>query len=223
MVTMTAMTETQSKTVLIVEDNPIMQVGLQHALKQHPALKIVAQAEDGLSAVNLALQLKPDIALIDIDLPGIDGIAVTQRIKDALPDTRIVILTHYTNPMQVMAALSSGAHGYCVKGTNLPQLLAAITAVGEGSCYLDAKIAHCVLQNLRTPLSDSEQLEEVRLTLREMQVLQQLVEGKSNTEIGIILGVTANTIKGHVQQIIHKLKASDRTQAAVKALRLGLV
>lgn len=220
---MTTNTETKPKTVLIVEDNPMLQVGLRHALSAQPALKVIGQVEDGLQAVSMAVQLKPDIALVDIELPGIDGITLTQRIKEILPDTRIIILTHYTNPTKVMAALSSGANGYCVKGVSIPQLEAAIMAVGEGNWYLDAKIADCVLQNIRQPLPDGEELEEVRLTEREMDVLQQLVEGKSNTEIGVELGVSANTIKGHVQQIIHKLKASDRTQAAVKALRLGLV
>lgn len=216
-------TETKPKTVLIVEDNPMLQVGLRHALAAQPALEVIGQVEDGLQAVSTIVQLKPDIALVDIELPGIDGITLTQRIKEILPDTRIIIFTHYTNPTKVMAALSSGANGYCVKGVSIPQLEAAIMAVGEGNWYLDAKIADCVLQNIRQPLPDGEELEEVRLTEREMQVLQELVEGKSNTEIGVELGVSANTIKGHVQQIIHKLKASDRTQAAVKALRLGLV
>lgn len=216
-------TETKPKTVLIVEDNPMLQVGLRHALAAQPALEVIGQVEDGLEAVSTIVQLKPDIALVDIELPGMDGITLTQRIKEILPDTRIIIFTHYTNPTKVMAALSSGANGYCVKGVSIPQLEAAIMAVGEGNWYLDAKIADCVLQNIRQPLPDGEELEEVRLTEREMQVLQQLVEGKSNTEIGVELGVSANTIKGHVQQIIHKLKASDRTQAAVKALRLGLV
>ncbi|MFB2921228.1 response regulator [Aerosakkonema funiforme] len=216
-------TETKPKTVLIVEDNPMLQVGLRHALSTQPELEVIGQVEDGLQAVSTAVQLKPDIALVDIELPGMDGITLTQRIKEILPDTRIIILTHYTNQTKVMAALSSGANGYCVKGVSIPQLEAAIMAVAAGNWYLDAKIADCVLQNIRQPLPDGEELEKVRLTEREMQVLQQLVEGKSNTEIGVELGVSANTIKGHVQQIIHKLKASDRTQAAVKALRLGLV
>lgn len=216
-------TEIKAKTVLIVEDNPMLQVGLRHALSAQPGLKVIGQVEDGLQAVSMAVQLKPDIALVDIELPGMDGITLTGRIKEVLPDTRIIIFTHYTNPTKVMAALSSGANGYCVKGVSIPQLEAAIMAVSDGNWYLDAKIADCVLQNIRQPLPDGEELEEVRLTEREMQVLQQLVEGKSNTEIGVELGVSANTIKGHVQQIIHKLKASDRTQAAVKALRLGLV
>lgn len=216
-------TDIKAKTVLIVEDNPMLQVGLRHALSAQPGLKVIGQVEDGLQAVSMAVQLKPDIALVDIELPGMDGITLTGRIKEVLPDTRIIIFTHYTNPTQVMAALSSGANGYCVKGVSIPQLEAAIMAVSDGNWYLDAKIADCVLQNIRQPLPDGEELEEVRLTEREMQVLQQLVEGKSNTEIGVELGVSANTIKGHVQQIIHKLKASDRTQAAVKALRLGLV
>lgn len=220
---MTTNTEIKAKTVLIVEDNPMLQVGLRHALSAQPGLKVIGQVEDGLQALSTAVQLKPDIALVDIELPGLDGITLTQRIKEIVPSTRIIILTHYTNPTKVMAALSSGANGYCIKGVSIPQLEAAIMTVGEGNWYLDAKIADCVLQNIRQPLPDGEELEEVRLTEREMQVLQQLVEGKSNTEIGVELRVSANTIKGHVQQIIHKLKASDRTQAAVKALRLGLV
>ncbi|MFB2881030.1 response regulator [Floridanema aerugineum] len=211
------------KTILIVEDNPMLQVGLRHALSAQPAFQVVGQAQDGLQAMSAAVELKPDIALVDIELPGMDGITLTQRIKEILPNTQVIIFTHYTNRTKVMAALTSGANGYCVKGVSIPQLEAAITAVAEGNFYLDAKIAECLLQNLRQPLPDGEELEEVKLTPREMQVLQRLVEGKSNTEIGLELRISANTIKGHVQQIIHKLKASDRTQAAVKALRLGLV
>ncbi|NJM59366.1 MAG: response regulator transcription factor, partial [Oscillatoriales cyanobacterium RU_3_3] len=150
---MTAISATQPKTsqlktILIVEDDPMMQVGLQHILNRQPHLTIVAQAVDGNEAVTAALQHQPDIVLMDIDLPGIDGIAATQQIKAALPHTRILMLTHHSNPTRVMAALSSGSHGYCVKGTNAEQLLAAIATVQEGGSYLDPKIAGCVLQNL---------------------------------------------------------------------------
>jgi DNA-binding NarL/FixJ family response regulator len=216
------MSTTQTKTILIVEDDPMMQAGLLQILKHQPNLTVTAQAFDGNEGVNAALQHKPDIALMDIDLPGIDGIEATQQINAALPHTRILMFTHHTNPTKVMAALSSGAHGYCIKGTNPEQLTAAITVVLSGGIYLHPKIASCVLQNLKTPLPDNSELNDVKLTQREMQVLQQVVEGKSNTDIGIFLGLSANTVKGHVQKIINKLKASDRTQAAVKALRLGL-
>jgi DNA-binding NarL/FixJ family response regulator len=133
------------------------------------------------------------------------------------------MLTHHSNPTQVMAALSSGGHGYCVKGTNAEQLLAAITTVQEGGSYLDRKIADCVLQNLKTPLSDSYANDDIKLTEREMQVFQQLVEGKSNKQIAAGLGMSVHTAKGHVEMIIAKFEASDRTHAAVKALHLGLV
>jgi len=228
MLTVTAITATQPntsqlKTILIVEDDPMMQVGLQQFLKRQPNLTVIAQAVNGNEAVSAALQHKPDIALMDIELPGIDGIEATQQIKAALPDTRILMLTHHTNPTQVMAALSSGAHGYCVKGTNAEQLLAAITAVLSGSTYLDAQVASCILQNLKTPLPDRHATDDINLTEREMQVLQQLVEGKSNKQIAAQLGMSVHTAKGHIEMILAKLEASDRTHAAVKALRLGLV
>ncbi|MEG4809861.1 response regulator transcription factor [Microcoleus sp. F8-D3] len=228
MLAVTATTATQPKTsqlktILIVEDDPMMQLGLQHILNNQPHLTVVAQAVNGNEAVSAALQHQPDIALMDIDLPGIDGIAAAQQIRAALPHTRILMLTHHSNPTQVMAALSSGAHGYCVKGTNAEQLLAAITTVQEGGSYLDPKIADCVLQNLKTPLPESYANDDIKLTEREMQVLQQLVEGKSNKQIAAGLGMSVHTAKGHVEMIIAKFEASDRTQAAVKALRLGLV
>jgi NarL family two-component system response regulator LiaR len=224
----TAITPTQPKTsqlktILIVEDDPMMQLGLKHILNRQPHLTVVAQAVNGNEAVSAALQHQPDIVLMDIDLPGIDGIAAAQQIRAALPHTRILMLTHYTNPTQVMAALSSGAHGYCVKGTNAEQLLAAIATVQEGGSYLDPKIADCVLQNLKTPLPDRYTNDDIKLTEREMQVLQQLAEGKSNKQIAAGLGMSVHTAKGHVEMIIAKFEASDRTQAAVKALRLGLV
>lgn len=224
---MTAITPTQPKTsqlktILIVEDDPMMQLGLKHILNQQPHLTVVAQAVNGNEGVSVALQHQPDIVLMDIDLPGIDGIAAAQQIRAALPHTRILMLTHYTNPTQVMAALSSGSHGYCVKGTNAEQLLAAIATVQEGGSYLDPKIAGCVLQNLKTP-PDNCANDDIKLTEREMQVLLELVEGKSNKEIAAQLGMSVHTAKGHVETIIAKFEASDRTHAAVKALRLGLV
>lgn len=227
MLAVTAITPTQPKTsqlktILIVEDDPMMQLGLKHILNQQPHLTVVAQAVNGNEAVSVALQHQPDIVLMDIDLPGIDGIAAAQQIKAALPNTRILMLTHHSNPTQVMAALSSGAHGYCVKGTNAEQLLLAIATVQEGGSYLDSKIADCVLQNLKT-LPDNCANDDIKLTEREMQVLQQLVEGRSNKQIAAQLGMSVHTAKGHVEMILAKFEASDRTHAAVKALRLGLV
>jgi len=227
MLAVTAITPTQPKTsqlktILIVEDDPMMQLGLKHILNQQPHLTVVAQAVNGNEAVSVALQHQPDIVLMDIDLPGIDGIAAAQQIRAALPHTRILMLTHHSNPTQVMAALSSGAHGYCVKGTNAEQLLLAIATVQEGGSYLDSKIADCVLQNLKT-LPDNCANDDIKLTEREMQVLQQLVEGRSNKQIAAQLGMSVHTAKGHVEMILAKFEASDRTHAAVKALRLGLV
>jgi DNA-binding NarL/FixJ family response regulator len=141
-----AKSATKPLTILIVEDDPMMQMGLSRLLAAQPHFVIAGQVEDGNSAIASALELKPDIVLMDIGLPDIDGIAAASQIKAALPDTRIVMLTSHSSDTEVLASLSCGADAYCIKGTSTEQLLLAINAVKEGSAYLDAKIASCVIQ-----------------------------------------------------------------------------
>ncbi|MGK7875390.1 MAG: response regulator [Xenococcaceae cyanobacterium] len=221
------MTITPSLSILIVEDDPMMQIGLSRMLSTQ-GITIAGQVEDGNLAVDTALKLKPDIVLMDIGLPGLDGIGAMQRIKAVLPDVRIVILTSYADEDKVLAAISSGADAYCVKGTSIAQLCAAITTVAEGSVYLDAKIADYVVKNVvpKTPTptkNDANSSEDFGFSEREIQVLRLLAEGKSNTEIGEALHLSPNTIKGHIRRILLKMSVSDRVKAAVKALQLGLV
>lgn len=217
---MTAKSATKPLTILIVEDDPMMQMGLSRLLAAQPHFVIAGQVEDGNSAIASALELKPDIIVMDIGLPDIDGIAAASQIKAALPDTRIVMLTSHSSDTEVLASLSCGADAYCIKGTSTEQLLLAINAVKEGSAYLDAKIASCVIQNLRMPVQNCE---KSQFSKREMTVLKLLVEGKSNKEIGAELSLSPNTIKGHVKAILGKMEVNDRVQAAVIAMRNGLV
>ncbi|MCU0533961.1 MAG: response regulator transcription factor [Hydrococcus sp. Prado102] len=208
--------------ILIVEDDPLMQLGLEQALSNYPGLEIVGQAEDGYSGVQKAIALKPDLIVMDIALPSLDGIAATKQIKEALPNVRIVMLTSHTLQTEVMAALSSGADAYCVKGASLERLLVAIEAAKDGATYLDPQVARLVLNNLKPPTPQPNQ-NFARLSEREMEVLKLIVEGKSNTEIADELFLSTNTIKTHVRGIMNKLTVDDRVQAAVVALRSGWV
>ncbi len=206
--------------ILIVEDDPMMQLGLEQTLGEHPQLTIVGQAADGYMAVELAQKLKPDVIIMDIGLPRQDGIAATQQIKAAMPEVRIVMLTSHTTDTEVIAALSSGADAYCIKGTNVDRLLSAIAAAQEGATYLDPQIARRVIENLKLPTANTT---VGQLSQRELEVLKLMVEGYSNPEIAAALYLSPNTIKTHVRGIMNKLAVDDRVQAAVVALRAGIV
>ncbi|MFM7381939.1 MAG: response regulator transcription factor, partial [Microcystaceae cyanobacterium] len=143
--------------ILIVEDDPLMLLGLEQALGEQAGITIAGQAEDGYAAVQQALRLQPDLIVMDIGLPGIDGIAATKEIKAQLPQVHIVILTSHTLQTEVVAALASGADAYCVKGASLERLLAAIEAAKDGATYLDPQIARLVVENLRSPVPPASQ------------------------------------------------------------------
>ncbi len=206
--------------VLIVEDDPMMQLGLEQCLEDYPQLTVVGQASDGYLGVEAALKLKPDVVVMDIGLPRLDGIAATQQIKAALPDVRVVMLTSHTTETEVIAALSSGADAYCIKGTNVERLIAAIAAAQEGATYLDPQIARRVIEHLKPPMVNSN---IGQLSQREQQVLELMVQGQSNPEIAAVLYLSPNTVKTHIRGIMNKLAVDDRVQAAVVALRSGLV
>jgi two-component system, NarL family, response regulator LiaR len=206
--------------ILIVEDDPMMQLGLEQSLEDYPQLTIVGQASDGYSGVEAAHRLKPDLIVMDIGLPRLDGIAATQQIKAALPEVRVVMLTSHTAETEIIAALSSGADAYCVKGLDVKRLVAAIAAAQEGATYLDPQIARRVLEHLKPPSTPSNL---GQLSPRELEVLKLMVEGHSNPEIATALYLSPNTIKTHIRGIMNKLSVDDRVKAAVVALRAGLV
>ncbi|MBD2666734.1 two component transcriptional regulator, LuxR family [Richelia sinica FACHB-800] len=206
--------------VLIVEDDPMMQLGLEQSLMAHPQLEIVGQAEDGYLGVQLALELKPQLVVMDIGLPRLDGIAATQQIKTAMPDIRVVMLTSHQTETEIIAALSSGADAYCIKGASIERLLNAIAAAVDGATYLDPQIARRVVDNLKPP---SHSNNSANLSNRELEVLKLMVEGLSNPEIAARLYLSPNTVKTHVRGIMNKLAVDDRVQAVVVALRSGLV
>jgi DNA-binding NarL/FixJ family response regulator len=207
--------------ILIVEDDPMMQLGLEQSFEDYPQFTIVGQASDGYSGVEAAIKLRPDIVVMDIGLPRLDGVAATQQIKEHLPNVRIVMLTSHTSENEVIAALSSGADAYCIKGTNVDRLLVAIAAAQEGATYLDPQIARRVVEHLKLPTPSATHIGQ--LSPRELEVLNLMVQGCSNPEIAAALYLSPNTVKTHIRGIMNKLAVDDRVQAAVVALRAGLV
>lgn len=220
---MTARTESVSIRILIVEDDPIMRVGLKQLLLSQPDKSVVGTAEDGACGVQAASTLKPDLVLIDVGMPHLDGIAATQKIKAILPEVKVLMLTSHTADTEIIAALSSGADGYCVKGIDFDKLLTAIATVQEGAIYLDVQIAQKIVNRLQIAPAKKAKDNFEQLSKRELEVLELIVEGYSNPDIAKQLNLSTNTVKTYVRSIMNKLMVSDRVQAAVTALRSGLV
>ncbi len=215
--------------VLIIEDDPLVQLGIEQALADLTPLKVIETVDDGYLAIEAAFKHEPELILMDIGLPGIDGIETTRRIKQKLIKTKVVMLTSHSSENEVLAAFSSGADAYCLKGGRIDGLLSAIATVSQGGVYLDANIAHVALESFKQSavLSLESKLEN-RIALsdlseREQEVLELLVEGLSNPEIASRLFISTNTVKAHMRGLMNKLAANDRVQVAVKALRAGLV
>lgn len=235
--------------IVLVEDHDLTRIGLRTALQQQERIEVVGEAANGQKGIELIASTQPDIAIIDIGLPDMDGIEVTTHLRSkSEPDgkaeqestyqPKILILTMHDNEESVLAAFAAGADSYSVKDVGIEKLGEAIQSTYEGNSWIDPAIARIVLQQaqqgkaMRTHAangasddnSDYEQiLDADPLTDREMEVLELIVDGCSNAAIAEELYITVGTVKTHVRNILSKLCAADRTQAAVRALRTGLV
>ena len=211
--------------VVIADDHAMVRDGLRGMLASDRMLQVVGEASTGAEAVELAHRLKPDLILMDIRMPDMDGLAATRRIKEEIPDTSIIMVTIYDNPDYLLEAISAGAAGYLLKDVSRFELLQTIRKIVEGGSFLNQELMTKSLQQLaarREPLQ-REHAPFERLTPREEEVLKVLAQGLSNKEIAAQLVVSVATVKTHVEHIIQKLHVSDRTQAAVKAVRQGLL
>jgi two-component system, NarL family, response regulator LiaR len=206
--------------ILIVEDDPLMRLGLKQFLETDARFAIAGEVADGYSAIDAAAKLTPDLVIMDIGLPQLDGIEATRQIKAKFPTVRILMLTSHEEEMEMIAALSCGADAYCIKGTSLQQLSIAIAAVQDGAVYLAPQIARTAITHLQCQRPN---LSQVQLSRREVEILKFIVEGQSNPEIAQTLHLSLSTVKTHVRNIMNKLAVDDRVQAAVIALRSGLV
>lgn len=218
--------------VLLVEDHTMTRMGLSLVLSQASGITLIAEAEDGQKGVDLAKELLPDVILMDIGLPVIDGIEATKIIKEAGLNSKILMFTSRDSEDDVFASLSSGADGYVMKGINPEQLQSAIKAVNEGTAWLDPAIARLVLSNIQrhdknaTPSktgTDTAKVNAYGLTDRELDVLNLIVEGLTNIQIAEKLVIAKATAKAHVHSILQKLYAENRTQATITALKERLV
>lgn len=202
--------------VLIVDDHAVVRQGLRIFLDMDPNIVIVGEAPDGATALNLARQLKPDVVLMDLLLPIMDGVTATGHIRRELPDVEVIALTSVLESNSVYRAIQAGAIGYLLKDTEAPRLRDAIKAAADGKVQLSPEAATLLLHEMRAPSSPEH------LTEREIEVLQLLANGCSNKEIARQLQIAETTVKSHVKSIMQKLDVASRTQAALYAVRSGL-
>ena len=213
--------------VLLIEDHAMVRMGLQVCLSQSDKVELIGEAEDGLKGMDMAKRLVPDVILMDIGLPYVDGIEATRKLKEADIKSKILIFTSRDSEDDIFAAFKAGADGYIMKGASQEQTISAICAVNDGVAWLDPSIAKLVLgsiQKITSPEEGKSMAKNVYgLTERELEVLALIVEGLTNPEIADKLVISRSTAKTHVHSILQKLCIADRTKAAVFAMKEGLV
>jgi DNA-binding NarL/FixJ family response regulator len=202
--------------VLVVDDHQVVRQGLRSFLDVQDGIEVVGEAADAASCVTAAEKLRPDVILLDLRMPGGDGVTALQRLRDLDNPARTLVVTSFTEPSTILPAVRAGAAGYVYKDVDPPALAAAIRAVHAGHVLLHPDVAGLLAARAPEPPGS-------RLTGREQQVLAELTRGRSNREIARSLEVTEKTVKTHVSAILAKLGVQDRTQAALYAVRAGLV
>jgi DNA-binding NarL/FixJ family response regulator len=235
----------ESIRVVLIEDHDLTRIGIRALLQEQSHIQIVGEAREARSGLKAIETFHPDVAIIDIGLPDMNGVELTQRLKaiqsdDDTAKTRVLIMTMQDDEEIVLAAFAAGADSYCMKDANRDRLVEALEVTASGHAWIDPAIARIVLQQVQSAdlalvgasatvvinrLSEEEarSMSEYPLTGRELEVLALIVDGCSNAEIAQRLYITIGTVKTHVRNILNKLCVSDRTQIAVRALRAGLV
>ncbi len=203
--------------VLIADDHSVVREGLRMFLGRDPELAVIGEATDGEEAVRLARQLRPDVVLMDLLMPVMDGIAATSAIRSELPETEVIALTSVLESAAVVGAVKAGAIGYLLKDTQAHELRRAIKAAAAGQVQLSPQASAYLVREVRAPATTGA------LTEREAEVLRLLAQGQSNKEIAQTLQIVEDTVKTHVKHILAKLGVQSRTQAALCAMRLGMV
>jgi DNA-binding NarL/FixJ family response regulator len=215
--------------LLVAEDHELARNGLLACLDKMPDLTVLGAVKNGQECLSFVERERVDVILMDIRMPILDGIGATLRIKAGSPETKVIMLTSHQEGEEVYASLAAGADAYCMKDIQMNRLAQVVRMVFDGAVWLDPAIARMVMEALPLNLSQKPRQSQSRtrynaeLTDREREVLEKLVEGKSNREIADELGITLHTAKAHVCNILQKLAVDDRTTAAVKAVRDGLL
>jgi DNA-binding NarL/FixJ family response regulator len=211
--------------VLVCDDQTVVREGLAAILSTDPEIQVVGLACNGQEALALVAEMEPDVVLMDLKMPVLNGVQATQRLQQSHPCVNVLVLTTYADDQWVLDAVRAGAAGYLLKDTRRDQLVSAIKGTAEGQSYLDPAIAGKVMQQAATSPEHTRRREPLAeaLTEREQEVLALLVQGHSNPEIARRLHLAAGTVRNYVSVIFQKLGVSDRTQAAVAAVQRGLV
>ncbi len=211
--------------ILLADDEAMIRAGVRSILESDPEIEVVVEAEDGRQAIDQARAYRPDIALLDIRMPQMDGLAVAGELRRVTPDVRVVILTTFDEDEYVARALSDGASGFLLKASAPQELIAGVRAVADGAAYLSPRVAHQVIMKLRGGRGsrpDTARTRVAELTQRESDVLSLVGKGWSNRAIGVELSLVEGTVKAHVSAILQRLRVENRVQAAILAYEAGL-
>jgi NarL family two-component system response regulator LiaR len=203
--------------ILIVDDHAVVREGLRTFLDLQEGFEVIGEAGDGEEAVQLAARLQPDVVLMDLVMPKLDGVDAMRRLRDSLPETRVIVLTSFLDDERLLPAMRAGAAGYLLKDVQPQELARAIRTAHAGKALIDPAVAARLVDSLSEGRGDGAEL----LTRREREVLDLIASGFSNKRIALELGVAEKTVKTHVSHLLAKLGVSDRTQAALYAARLG--
>jgi len=208
--------------ILIVDDHEVVRNGIRAYLETLPEFNVVGEAVSGEDAISLVTELIPDIVLLDLIMPGMDGVEATRRIKQISPRTQVVVLTSYHEDVHIFPALKAGAISYILKDMKMDKLVEVLHRALQGEVTLHPRVAARVLENIRGENSEEQPL-FTDLTDRERDVLKLIANGMTNSQIAEKLVISENTVKGHVSNILSKLHLADRTQVAVYAWQSGIV
>jgi DNA-binding NarL/FixJ family response regulator len=207
--------------IFLLDDHTVLRQAVRVMLETEPDIEVVGEGADGREGIDGIARARPDVAIVDLKMPGVTGLFAIPEILRASPKTSILVFTMYNNPAYVYEAMHAGASGYVLKNSTKEELLRAIRAIRQGAGFLQAEVTKPLLRRLA--LDAKLDAERSNLTLREIQILELLSEGKSNKEIAALLSISDETVKTHLKRLYDKLGAADRAQAVAIALRQNLI
>jgi DNA-binding NarL/FixJ family response regulator len=207
--------------IFLLDDHTVLRQAVRVMLETEPDIEVVGEGADGREGIDGIARARPDVAIVDLKMPGMTGLSAIPEILKASPKTSILVFTMYNNPAYVYEAMHAGASGYVLKSSTKEELLRAIRAIRQGAGFLQAEVTKPLLRRLA--LDAKLDAERSTLTLREIQILELLSEGKSNKEIAALLSISDETVKTHLKRLYDKLGAADRAQAVAIALRQNLI